>query len=113
MKTGNIIRIVLIIFTITLFGCSDNENEVDMWIAAEKVMEYDPVSSSEYPMIQYKFKESDKWMSGENVVGFDYEEGYEYHLLVKTNKVKNPAQDQSTTYYSLVKIISKTKKDNP
>jgi hypothetical protein len=84
-----------------------------MWIASEKEMGYSPVSSMEYYMIQYKFKESDNWMLlGENIAGFDYEEGYEYIIRVKMTKIKNPLQDQSGVQYTLIKIVSKTKTES-
>lgn len=45
-----------------------------------------------------------------NIEGFNYEPGYEYVLEVKTEKIDNPAADQSAIKYILVKEISKDQK---
>jgi len=109
-----IFRIVLLLSLNTVFFncCSDdNDREVHMWIAAEKVIGMEMVSSLERSFLQYKLDESDNWMIlSETIVGFKYEEGYEYILLVKSSKVKNPAEDQLPTRYTLLKVISKIKK---
>lgn len=44
------------------------------------------------------------------IEGFDYEPGYEYVLEVKIDSVDNPAADQSSLKYTLVKEISKEEK---
>jgi len=101
-------------FSVNVFSCSDDDEELTMWIASEKVLSGDPVGGEVRPMIQYKLNESDIWMSlRENIAGFDYEEGYEYVILVKCTRIKNPLQDQSAEQYSLIKIISKTKVESP
>ncbi len=46
-----------------------------------------------------------------NIEGFTYEPGYEYVLKVKTEKIANPPADGSSIKYTLVKQVSKTKKD--
>ena len=48
------------------------------------------------------------WYSG--IEGFDYEKGYEYKLKIRREKIENPAADQSSLKYVLVKVISKTQK---
>lgn len=48
----------------------------------------------------------------EKIANFNYEVGYEYLIEVRVRKIKNPAVDQSTHAYTLVKIISKVKKDS-
>lgn len=45
-----------------------------------------------------------------NIEGFNYEPGYEYMLEVKVDSVPNPAADQSSLKYTLVKEISKEQK---
>ncbi len=45
-----------------------------------------------------------------NIEGFNYEPGYEYVLEVKVDSVANPAADQSSLKYTLVKQISKDQK---
>ncbi|MFV0419041.1 MAG: DUF4377 domain-containing protein [Dysgonomonas sp.] len=41
------------------------------------------------------------------IEGFNYESGYEYVLEVKVEKIQNPAADQSSFKYILVKELSK------
>lgn len=44
------------------------------------------------------------------IEGFNYEPGFEYVLEVRVDSVKNPAADQSSLKYTLVKEISKEEK---
>jgi hypothetical protein len=44
------------------------------------------------------------------IEGFAYEEGFEYTLTVKRERVKNPPADGSSIRYTLVKVLEKTKK---
>lgn len=45
-----------------------------------------------------------------SIEGFTYEEGYEYVVEVKREKLENVPADASSIKYTLVKEISKTKK---
>lgn len=44
------------------------------------------------------------------IEGFNYESGYEYVLEVKVDSINNPAADQSSLKYTLIKEISKEEK---
>lgn len=44
------------------------------------------------------------------IEGFEYEPGYEYIIEAQRHYRENPAADQSTIYYSLMRILSKEKK---
>ena len=44
----------------------------------------------------------------QTIDGFDYEEGYEYEIVVKEEKVENPPADGSSIKYTLVEVVSKT-----
>ena len=112
MRALNFVFVVFLSFTTFLFTCcNDDREEVQMWIAAERVMAIEAVSSSERPFLQYKLKESDNWMIlNEAIIGFKYEEGYEYVLLVKYSKVERPAEDQPRINYTLLNVISKISK---
>lgn len=44
------------------------------------------------------------------IEGFNYEPGYEYVVEVRTEKIENPAADQSSLKYTLVNVVSKTEK---
>lgn len=46
-----------------------------------------------------------------NIEGFIYEGGYDYELLIKESKIENPPADASSIQYTLIKIVSKTKKE--
>jgi hypothetical protein len=62
--------------------------------------------------LQVKEKASEDWTNFyTNIEGFTYEPGYEYVLKVKTEKIANPPADASSIKYTLVKQVSKTKKD--
>lgn len=52
------------------------------------------------------------WMIRSSIKGFTYEEGYEYVVDVKATKVPDPPQDAGSITYSLIRIISKEKKDS-
>ena len=43
-----------------------------------------------------------------SIDGFDFQEGYEYELVVRVEKIENPPADASNLKYSLVKIVSQT-----
>jgi len=47
-----------------------------------------------------------------SIEGFNYEPGYEYVLEVKKENRENPAADQSSIRYILVKEISKIQKES-
>ncbi len=61
----------------------------------------------------FKLNESDNWkcLLYNDIKGFEYEEGYEYHLFVEVTTIKNPVADQYPYTYRLLKVISKTKKE--
>jgi hypothetical protein len=62
--------------------------------------------------LQVKEKTSESWTNFySNIEGFTYEPGYEYVLKVKTEKIANPPADGSSVKYTLVKQVSKTKKE--
>ncbi|MCL8538404.1 DUF4377 domain-containing protein [Chryseobacterium gallinarum] len=62
--------------------------------------------------LQVKEKASENWTNlYTNIEGFTYEPGYEYVLKVKTEKIANPPADGSSIKYTLVKQVSKTKKE--
>jgi heat shock protein HslJ len=44
----------------------------------------------------------------DQIQGFDYEEGYDYELRVRTEKVENPPADASSIRWILEEVVSKT-----
>lgn len=41
------------------------------------------------------------------IAGFEFEPGYQYELLVREEKVKNPPADGSSLRWELIKVVSK------
>jgi len=67
------------------------------------------------PMNCYLVKEAGQndWQFLYNEIdGFEYEPGYEYEIEVVKEKIENPAADQSSIRYILIKVLSKTKKES-
>lgn len=61
--------------------------------------------------LQVKETESAPWQNFYSKIEvFTYEPGYEYQLLVRTEKRENVPADASTIKYILVKEVSKKKK---
>ncbi|WP_121965946.1 DUF4377 domain-containing protein [Myroides sp. N17-2] len=61
--------------------------------------------------MQVKEEGSDEWTNMyTGIEGFTYEEGYEYVVEIKREKLENVPADASSIKYILVKEISKTKK---
>lgn len=53
------------------------------------------------------------WVMTERYVkGFDYVEGYEYNIDVFAQKIDKPLEDASSIVYSLIREISKTRKES-
>lgn len=48
----------------------------------------------------------------DSIEGFEYEQGYEYVIEVKIEHKENPPADGSNLKYSLIRVISKTKKNS-
>lgn len=60
-------------------------------------------------MVKRKKSQPDWVFFSDEIVGFSYEEGFEYELKIKTERIKNPLLDASNVRVTLVKIVSKTK----
>lgn len=98
-----------------LIGCDKKENlisEVELMVSSELLIATDPVSTEEMPYLQVKEvgSESDNWLNIYGIEGFEYEVGYEYLLKVYKTKPDDRLQDIPNVKYTLIKIISKTKK---
>jgi hypothetical protein len=106
-KNKYLISIIFISLMVSLLCCS-KEEDIYMWVAADRPLAYDE-HGIERPYYKYKLNISDNWSYLTPLIeGFnDYEEGYEYLLLVRIIKVKNPAMDQYPLRYIFRKVISK------
>ncbi|WP_300669586.1 DUF4377 domain-containing protein [Soonwooa sp.] len=57
-------------------------------------------------------KPTDQWTYFySNIDGFNYQPGYDYVLTVSTSKIENPPADSSSIKYTLIKQLSKTKRE--
>ncbi len=106
------------VLCIVLLNACDNVedvSEVEIIVSSELITAIDPVGGKEADYMQIKEIGNDPgyWntVRPHGIKGFDYQEGYEYILLVRKIKIKNPLQDQSNIRYEFIKIISKTWKD--
>ena len=85
-----------------------SDNEKILYIAPYKK---DCVGVVKMKCLQVKENKNDNWQNFyQSISGFNYKDGYEYELVVKTEKIENPPADASNIKYTLVKEISAVKK---
>ena len=98
----------LIIGAFLFISCSGKTDTVKMTIASERA---DCVGVGPQKCLLVKEKDDPNWTFLYNdIEGFTYEPGYEYEIEVRKEQRENPAQDQSSLRYILVKEISKERK---
>jgi len=100
--------IALVCAVFFLVACSTEKNIQKLTIASEQG---DCVGVAPQKCLLIKTESQTNWeflYSG--IEGFNYEPGYEYVLEVRKDTIANPAADQSSIKYVLVKEISKTQK---
>ncbi len=100
---------VFVLFSF-LTSCKDNEIESydEILVVASEV-----VVKNEGSAYWVKRKGSTTWeMMHSQILNFDYERGYEYVIEVRVTENKDYGPDQSSHNYSLLKILSKEKKDS-
>lgn len=87
---------------------TNNEEVSTIWINATKAKCNAGLMDKECYLIK-KDKSQEKWeFMSDEIEGFQYEEGYEYEIMIRTEKIANPPMDASSLKYSLLKVISKT-----
>lgn len=101
---------ILGLFCAVLFlgSCGSVKNTQKLTIASQQA---DCVGVGPMKCLLIKNNEQTDWQffySG--IEGFNYEPGYEYVIEVKKEARPNPAADQSSIKYILVKEVSKTPK---
>ena len=90
--------------------CSDNEFEPykEVLVIASEIVE-----KSDANAYWVKRTGNDTWeMMYSEIANFIHERGYEYIIEVSVKKVKEPGPDQSNHSYTLIRIISKEKKNS-
>lgn len=87
-------------------SCTSNKATIKMIVASQKG---DCVGVAPQKCLFVKKDTDTNWTFFYNQIeGFNYEEGYEYVLEVKEEKVENVPADASSLKYMLVKEVSKT-----
>ncbi len=114
MKTKNRFMFALFInatlLSIFIVSCKDNETKSynETLVVASEV-----VFKNEGMAYWVKRNGSTTWeMMYPLIKNFDYERGYEYVIEVKVQENIEPGPDQSSHNYTLIKLISKEKKDS-
>lgn len=102
---GNIYFYLFLAFTALFFISCSTANKV-MYIAANK-QPCTGVGNMECMMIKKDKNQNDWEYFYSSIDGFTYEQGFEYKLLIKEEKIENPPADGSSIRYKLIKVISK------
>lgn len=89
---------------------SDNgQTWEERWVIGSKTI----IGSNRILCFWIKKNDNPVWQMARGYIkGFTYEEGYEYVVDVKATVVPDPPQDAGSITYSLIRIISKEKKDS-
>lgn len=94
----------LIIFIFLFLGCTPTKK---LTIASKKKA-CEGVMPQECLLVKIGHQKEWEFFYG-GIENFIYEEGYEYVLKVKEEKIKHPPADGSSVRYKMVKQISKVK----
>ncbi|MCD7976580.1 MAG: DUF4377 domain-containing protein [Tannerellaceae bacterium] len=99
---------MILFFCSLLISCNQPENVENLVVASSTV---DCIGVGPQKCLLVKSEGETDWTflySG--IEGFNYQPGYEYLLKVRKEEVENPAADQSSIRYVLVKEISREMK---
>lgn len=114
MKTRKFSFAATILYLCTaliLVGCTkddDSSEQQTLTIASMRAKHVTP-----QPAFWVKVNDNKEWeLFYGGIDGFTYEEGYEYKVLVSLTPVENPGPDMSSIKYTLIKLLSKEKKDS-
>lgn len=105
----------LIAFCVLVFSCTSEDVNVEkeemrteLWTVGSKAIQLDYGTC-----FWIKVGDNPVWeLLSSPIEDFDYQEGYEYNIEVKVKKISNPPLDASSLQYSLIKILSQTKKES-
>lgn len=105
-------KLILFLFSCAflLSSCNMSTNTEKITIASRQG---DCVGVAPQKCLLVKMGETEEWtFFYDQIEGFTYEPGYEYVLEIKKDKIDNPPADHSSMKYTLVKEISKEKKNS-
>lgn len=102
------------VFFISAVQCSvqtsDNTSIKTLFVSAEQKDCSNGAGTQKCILVREK--PTDQWTYFYNQIdGFTYQPGYDYVLTVSTTKIANPPADASSIKYTLIKQISKTKRE--
>jgi len=101
-------KLILVLFGVVLFLGSCKTNAQRIMIASEQ---RDCMGVGPQQCLLIREDASQPWEFWySDIEGFTYEPGFEYTLEVRKENVDNPAADQSSVKYILVKEVSKSSK---
>lgn len=110
IKTLLIASVAALAFTACSQSEKTDENNKIFRVASEN---RDCVGVGRQKCLLVKQEDESEWSYFySSINGFDYTPGYEYKLEVKTDKISNPPADASSIKYTLVRQISKEKKQS-
>ncbi len=106
-------RIVFLVmaFVGMLAACNNNKDYTETFIVASREGDCVGVAPQKCLLIK-KDGHSDWEFFYGPIKGFDYREGYEYVIRVRKDILDDAPADRSSFEYTLVKVISKTRKDS-
>lgn len=118
MKKTNLLLSILLLFTLSISSCSDDDKD------REKIVELTLYPETGYPslsesgsygdVIMFSDSQDKKIRPLTNTITegnsiFDYRQGYEYKYKAKKVWMKNPPQDVSSVKYVILELLSKRK----
>lgn len=107
MKKGFYLLVGVLLFMV---ACAPKQETVKYTVASKTA---DCTGEGKQKCMLVKKGNSAEWeFFYSQIKGFNYEEGYEYVIEVKENKLENPPMGASSIEYVLVKEVSKTEKES-
>ena len=110
LKSLLLAGVTAVLFTSCSIQTSENTSIKTLIVSAETKECTNGVMKTQCMLV--KEKPTAEWQYFyNNIDGFSYEKGYDYVLSVSTEKIANPPADASSIKYTLIKQISKTKRN--
>jgi hypothetical protein len=109
MKLKNMKKVICSLFMVfAMLACSSDLQTVEYTIASQTA---NCIGEALQKCLLVKKAGITEWQYFYSPIeGFTHEDGYEYVLEIREEKRENPPADASSIKYTLVKMISKTKK---
>ena len=106
-----LIRLVSVCLVLLFSACDKNDLEPETITMRVADQYKDCTSVGPQKCLWVQLEGEPTWtLQYSGIEGFAYEEGFEYTLIVKRERIKNPPMDGSSIRYTLAKVVEKTKK---